>query len=157
MLDLGWSELMVVAVIALIVVGPKELPRVLRAVTQAISKVKGLAREFQSGLDEMAREAELTDLKKSVQDVSRGNLNQALEDTVDPTGDVKKSLDEMKSTVEDNPMKGDPPRGADPTARPGESESELERKYKGIGGYFDEAPAPVNAADDAPKQAKSAG
>lgn len=157
MLDLGWSELMLIAVIALIVVGPKELPRVLRAVTQTIGKVKGLAREFQSGLDEMAREAELTDLKKSVQDVSRGNLDKALEDTIDPTGDVKKSLDDMKSAVEDNPLKGNPLVEGASTDRPGEGETELARKYKGVGGYFDAAPEPANAADDAPKQAKSAG
>lgn len=66
MFDLGWSELFIIGLITLLVVGPKELPRVLRTVSQLMAKARGLAREFQSSVDEMVRESELDDLKKEI-------------------------------------------------------------------------------------------
>ena len=145
MFDLGWSELFIIALVALIVVGPKELPRVLRTVSQALAKVKGLAREFQSGLDEMAREAELTDLKRQVENVSRGSLDKALEDTVDPTGEVGKSIRDLKTGLNEDPLKDGPAKPATTAktpeiARPDPDEDEaspLARKYKSIGQVFD--------------------
>ncbi len=67
MLDIGWTELMVVGVLALLVVGPKELPRLLRSVGQFVGKARGMAREFQRSMEDAAREAdlkELTDIKR---------------------------------------------------------------------------------------------
>lgn len=155
MFDLGWSEIFVIALVALIVVGPKDLPRVLRTVTQTLSKIKGLAREFQSGLDEMAREAELSDLKKDLEKVSKGSLDKTLADTVDPTGDVGRSIREIKDSVESDPTKSGsavtdamakreqtastpaPEPAAAPAPAPAKT---LEDKYKSIGDAFD-APA----------------
>ena len=57
MLDVGWQELFLIAVITIIVVGPKEIPRVLRTVTLWVRKVKDMAREFQTSIDDIAREA----------------------------------------------------------------------------------------------------
>jgi sec-independent protein translocase protein TatB len=66
MFDVGWSELVLIGVVALIVIGPKELPAVLRAVGQWTTKIRRMAGEFQSQFQEAMREAEMSDLKKHV-------------------------------------------------------------------------------------------
>ena len=72
MLDMGWTEILVIGVVALIVVGPKDLPRMLRTLGQYAGKVRGMAREFQRSMDDAAREADLAefkDIKKGIDDV----------------------------------------------------------------------------------------
>ena len=91
MFDIGWTELLVIACVAIIVVGPKDLPRMLRSLGQTIGKVKRMSREFQStfndALREAEREADISDMKKQVEEV--GNFN--------PLGDLKKTLEEEKA------------------------------------------------------------
>jgi sec-independent protein translocase protein TatB len=99
MFDIGWSEMAVVALLALIVIGPKDLPRVLRSAS--IRKARGLAREFQSGVDEMIREADLEDAKKVLDDAKRLDFDKALEDTLDPTGEVKDEVRSIENTARD--------------------------------------------------------
>ena len=69
MFDIGWSELVVIAVVALIAIGPKELPGVLRMVGQWIGKARKMAAEFQGQFQEAMREAEMADIKKSFDEV----------------------------------------------------------------------------------------
>ena len=69
MFDIGWSELVVIAVVALIAIGPKELPGVLRMVGQWMGKARKMAAEFQGQFQEAMREAEMADLKKSFDEV----------------------------------------------------------------------------------------
>jgi sec-independent protein translocase protein TatB len=69
MFDIGWSELVVIAVVALIAIGPKELPGVLRMVGQWIGKARKMASEFQGQFNEAMREAEMADVKKAFDDV----------------------------------------------------------------------------------------
>ena len=64
MFDIGYSELLVIAVVALIVIGPKDLPRVMRTVGQWVGRARGMARHFRSGVDTMIREAELEEMEK---------------------------------------------------------------------------------------------
>ncbi len=71
MLDIGWSELLVIGVVALIVVGPKELPQLFRTVAQYVNKARGMAREFQRNMEDAARDAGMDDVTKSVRDVGR--------------------------------------------------------------------------------------
>jgi len=85
MLDIGWPELMLVAVITVLVVGPKELPRVLRTVTYWVRKAQGLAREFQTGMNDLARQTDLEEIKK--------DMKQITEDTTGPLN--VKEFDEM--------------------------------------------------------------
>jgi sec-independent protein translocase protein TatB len=94
MFDIGWSEIAVIAVVALIAIGPKELPGVLRMVGQWMGKARKMAAEFQGQFQEAMREAEMADLKKSFDEVKEaasgftgGNLMTSLEK------DVSKSLD----------------------------------------------------------------
>jgi len=70
MFDIGWGEFLVIGIVALIVIGPKELPGVLRSVGQGISKIRRMASEFQGQFQEAMREAEMAELKKSVDEVS---------------------------------------------------------------------------------------
>ncbi|MGB3866685.1 MAG: Sec-independent protein translocase protein TatB, partial [Xanthobacteraceae bacterium] len=93
MFDIGWSELVVIAVVALIAIGPKELPGVLRTVGQWMGKVRRMAAEFQGQFNEAMREAEMADLKKSFDDIkdtaasfSKNNLLTSL------TQDVNEAL-----------------------------------------------------------------
>src|SRR5215469_7929197 len=69
MFDIGWSELVLIAVVALIAIGPKELPGVLRMVGQWMGKARKMAAEFQGQFQEAMREAEMADLKKSFDEV----------------------------------------------------------------------------------------
>jgi sec-independent protein translocase protein TatB len=69
MFDIGWSELVVIAVVALIAIGPKELPGVLRMVGQWMGKARRMASEFQGQFNEAMREAEMADLKKSFDEI----------------------------------------------------------------------------------------
>lgn len=64
MFDVAPSELLLVAVIALVVIGPKDLPRVMRVVGHWVSKARGVARQFRSGFDEMLRESELREMEE---------------------------------------------------------------------------------------------
>ena len=67
MFDVGWSELLLIGIVALIVIGPKDLPKVLRAVGTMMSKVRSMANEFQGQFQEAMREAEIADLKKEAE------------------------------------------------------------------------------------------
>ena len=89
MFDIGWSELVVIAVVALIAIGPKELPGVLRMVGQWMGKARKMASEFQGQFQEAMREAEMADLKKSFDEVKEaatglagGNIMTALQKDV---------------------------------------------------------------------------
>jgi len=94
MFDIGWSELLVIGVVALVAIGPKELPGVLRMVGQWMGKARRMASEFQGQFNEALREAEMADLKKSFDEV------RAAASGFSPTGvisslqrDVDKALD----------------------------------------------------------------
>src|SRR3954469_8465680 len=65
--DIGASELLVIAIVALVVVGPKDLPTLLRKIGQFMSKLRGMANEFRASFDEMARQSELDELRKEVE------------------------------------------------------------------------------------------
>lgn len=73
MFDLGWTELLLVAVVALIVVGPKDLPGVLRTVTGLMRRARSLTRDFQRSLEDMARETGVDELKRDIQKATRGD------------------------------------------------------------------------------------
>ncbi|MBX3487964.1 MAG: Sec-independent protein translocase protein TatB [Parvibaculum sp.] len=66
MFDIGWSELLIIAAVAIIFVGPKDLPRMMRTIGRYVTKVRSMAREFQSSFEDLARETELDELRKEV-------------------------------------------------------------------------------------------
>src|SRR5256885_2522262 len=73
MFDISWSELLVIAVVAIVVIGPKDLPRVLRSLGRWTGQVKRMARDFQNQFNEALREAELDTIKKDVEDLGKIN------------------------------------------------------------------------------------
>lgn len=93
MFDLGWQEMFLIAVVAIIVVGPKDLPQALRAVTHFVRKARGLAREFQHGIDELVREAELDDIKRQVNNAGKLGYADDLKKAIDPAGSLTEDFD----------------------------------------------------------------
>jgi sec-independent protein translocase protein TatB len=103
MFDLGWSELLVVGAVALVVLGPKELPNALRTISNLTKTARKLAGEFQSGINEIVREAELEDARKAAQSISRGSVSKAIEKVVDPTGELKSTVTSVEKELKDKP------------------------------------------------------
>ena len=88
--DIGWMELLVIGIVALIVVGPKDLPLMLRKVGRAVAKARAMANEFRASFDEMARQSELDELRKEVNAAltwfnARENASFAVTGIVDPS------------------------------------------------------------------------
>ncbi|TVQ55877.1 MAG: twin-arginine translocase subunit TatB [Rhodobacteraceae bacterium] len=104
MFDIGWSELMVIGSLALIVVGPKELPRLLRTVGQYVAQARGMAREFQRSMEDAAREVDLSEMKE-----------------LRETANELRSLQNMKvdyKTAAAKPGLKPAPKAASPAAKP---------------------------------------
>ena len=91
MFDIGWIELMVIAIVAIVVVGPKDLPRAMRFVGQWTGKMKKMAREFQGQFNEALREAELDTVKKDIEQIGK----------IDPLAGVRKEMAKVDSAVRD--------------------------------------------------------
>ncbi len=100
MFDIGWSEMAVIALIALVVIGPKELPNAMRIVAKWARKARSLAREFQSGVDDMIREADLDDARKAFDATKTFDIDKVLEETVDPTGRLREEAEELRDTAQ---------------------------------------------------------
>src|ERR671939_1044461 len=83
MFELSWGHIIVVAVVAIVVVGPKDLPRMLRALGQTLAKLRRMAGEFQSQFNEALREAELEDVKKSIESIRDLNPARQIRDAID--------------------------------------------------------------------------
>src|SRR4249919_3444643 len=90
MFDIGWSELLLIGIVALIAIGPKELPGALRTLGQWMGKVRRMASEFQSQFNEAMREAELADLKKEVDEMATKAQSYA---QFDPIEDIRKDIE----------------------------------------------------------------
>jgi sec-independent protein translocase protein TatB len=108
MFNIGWSEYLVIAVIALIAIGPKELPGVLRMVGQWVGKARKMAAEFQGQFQEAMREAEMADLKKSFDEVREAATGFASGELTSLHNDVNSALtisdaEKPASTTEASP------------------------------------------------------
>ena len=101
MFDIGWQELFILAVLAIIVIGPKDLPKAVGTITKWIRKARAMARDFQDGLDDVAREAELDDLKKELDSPGGLDVAKRIEQAVDPTGEITKDMDLDKDVYDE--------------------------------------------------------
>ncbi len=153
MFDIGWTEMAFVLVIAVLVIGPKDLPKAISTIGKYVRKARSMARDFQSGIDDLARETELDDIKKDIQKGTDFNIKKQIEDAVDPTGSKENMFNDIKPQIRDprdsannyssppvksgageqNPAKADAPAVEKPTP-PKTAE-----------------PAPVKTADAAPE------
>ena len=97
MFDIGWQELFLIGLITILVVGPKEIPRVLRTVVAAVRKVRGLANDFQRGIDELARETELDEIRRDLEKSATLDLEREFEETIDPKGEMSEAVKELQA------------------------------------------------------------
>jgi len=109
MFDIAWSELMVIAVIALVVIGPKDLPKAIFTLGKWVRKARVVAREFQTHIDDMMRETELDELRKEALKTRDLNIKKMMEDTIDPKGEVGKAFDAKEFDVGLNGHPGSTP------------------------------------------------
>tara|TARA_R110000787_G_scaffold89753_2_gene189869 strand:- start:2748 stop:3098 length:351 start_codon:yes stop_codon:yes gene_type:complete len=89
----GFSELLLLALAALIIVGPKDLPFMMRKVGQLVGKARGMAREFQAAFEDIARQSELEDLRKEIEDLKRNNMmTEAQDDLANMESDINAAV-----------------------------------------------------------------
>ncbi len=112
MFDIGYTELLVIAIVALVVIGPKDLPRVMRNVGQWVGRARGMARHFRSGLDTMMREAELEEMEKKWREENARIL--AEHPFAEPMADPEALAAPAELLGPEDPEPGSGPEGASP-------------------------------------------
>src|SRR3954469_5019247 len=112
MFDISWTELLVIAVVAIVVIGPKDLPRALRVVGQWSGRIKKMAREFQSQFTEAIREAELDAVQRDLENLTK----------IDPVADLRaaatKTGDDIRRDLEKAAPTSTPTATAGPQREP---------------------------------------
>ncbi|WP_338662588.1 Sec-independent protein translocase protein TatB [Pararoseomonas sp. SCSIO 73927] len=132
MFDLAWSEIALIAVVAVVVIGPKDLPDAVRGVARGIQKLRRMAGEFQGHLDEVVREAKLEDVRDQIRDIRNFDLKSTIEKAVDEDGSLTR-------TMREDPFRAPPPPTSD--AAPA----------AGTGATLPDAPPPADATAPAPE------
>ena len=94
MLGLDWTELALIAVVAVVVIGPKDLPEAVRGIAKGIQKLRRMAGEFQGQMDEVVREAKLEDVRNSINEIRNFNVRDIVEKEVDKDGSLRKTFTE---------------------------------------------------------------
>ncbi len=95
--DIGWFELLVIASLAIIVVGPKDLPRLMRTLGQWMGKARAMAKEFQKSFDDIAREAELDELRQQVDALRKTNPVTEAQKILDPNSEIAAAASDLKA------------------------------------------------------------
>ena len=108
MFDISWTEFLLIGVVALIVIGPKELPAVMRTLGQYTRKIRSMAADFQNQFQEAMREADMADLKKQVDDMASGIKN------YDPLKEVREDVESIGAMGKDFEKSLDKPAEAKP-------------------------------------------
>src|SRR5690349_1730868 len=89
MFDFAWSEIAVIAVVALVAIGPKDMPVALRAMAKGLKKARRMAAEFQTHVDDMMREADLAEVREQISSIRNFDLKSTIERHVDPDGALR--------------------------------------------------------------------
>jgi sec-independent protein translocase protein TatB len=148
MFDFSWSELLLIGIVALVFIGPKELPGVLRTLGQWMSKIRRMAGEFQNQFHDAMREAELADLKKEVDEMA---AQAAVYSNFDPLSDVRKEMEtakrDIESAVADTPAAAGQPAAGAPAEAPPATEAPPASEAPQV-----EPSAPGAAAGEAAKE-----
>jgi sec-independent protein translocase protein TatB len=99
MFDFAWSELALIGVVAVVVLGPKELPNAMRSLGKFTRQARKLAGEFQGHVNDLMREAELEEVRSSVQKITNTNVGAEIDKLIDPTGAFSSELAETEREV----------------------------------------------------------
>jgi sec-independent protein translocase protein TatB len=94
MLGLDWTELALIAVVAVVVIGPKDLPEAVRGVAKGIQKLRRMAGDFQTQVDEVVREAKLEDVRSQINEIRNFDIRSVVEKEVDKDGSLRKTFTE---------------------------------------------------------------
>ena len=113
MFDIGWPELVVILIVAIIVIGPRDLPKVFHTIGKWVRAARRVTSDFQRHVDDMVRETELEDLRKVANQARSLNVKNQIEKAIDPTGDLQSALDV------DKPSAGKPKKPVATAATPG--------------------------------------
>ena len=119
--DIGGTELLVIAAVALIVVGPKDLPVLLRKLGQFVGRIRGMANEFRASFDEMARQSELDELRKEVQAMREGQYTAPMRDAAAGAGDashVDQVFADIDASLNSGAVQASPHAAYQPVAEP---------------------------------------
>lgn len=92
MFDLAWSEIAVIGLVSVLVLGPKELPQAMRTMAKMVRKMRSLTAELQGHMNEIVRDAELEEMRQSVKKLSTTNIQDEVAKAVDPTGELTAQL-----------------------------------------------------------------
>ncbi len=101
MFDFAWTEIALIGVVALVAIGPKDMPVAIRTITSMIKKARRMAAEFQTHVDDMVRDADLQEVRNSISEIRNFDFKGTVERAVDPDGS-------MRSTLATNPLAPDP-------------------------------------------------
>jgi sec-independent protein translocase protein TatB len=111
MLDFSWGQLALIAVVALVVIPSKDLPKALRTAGQWARKARAISREFQSSIEQMVREAELDEVKKEIESATRIDVEHEIRNTVDPGGELSAQMN--TNLMDETKPSGDVPPSAE--------------------------------------------
>ena len=123
MFDFSWSELLLIGIVALVFIGPKELPGVLRTLGQWMSKIRRMAGEFQNQFHDAMREAELADLKKEVDQMTAQASNYSIDPLADARRDIEMAQRDIESAVAGSALEGKVTANAAAITQPAETEA----------------------------------
>ena len=131
MFDFAWSEIMLIGIVALIAIGPKDLPIAMKAVSGMIKKARRMAAEFQTHVDDMMREADLKEIRDQINEIRNFDLKGEIERTVDADHS-------LRDTFTSNPLEPAPKPAAETLAETETAVAEAERPAEAAA-----EPAPV--------------
>jgi sec-independent protein translocase protein TatB len=94
MFDLAWSEIALIAVVALVVIGPKDLPEAVRGLARGVQKLRRMAGQFQQQADDLVREANLDEVRQQIHDIRNFNIRDTVEKAVDGDGSIRRTFTE---------------------------------------------------------------
>lgn len=92
MFDIGWVEMMVVIIVLIIVIGPKDLPVVLHTMGQWVARARAMARSFQDSIEEMARDSGIDEVREDMRSIRDFRLDETVEKTIDPEGEFREGI-----------------------------------------------------------------
>ena len=144
--DIGWSELLLIGVVALIFIGPKDLPRALRIAGYWVGRARTLSREFQSSVDQMIREAELDEMREQLKKATEFDIEKEFHKTVDPTGELAESIKPPNIPDHFDPL----PASSEPLPPAASSETPASEEAAALPAPA-EAPLPATAPESQPQ------
>jgi sec-independent protein translocase protein TatB len=118
MFDIGWTEMALIAVVAVIVIGPKELPKVMRELGTWVARARGMSRIFMEQLEEMSRQSGIDEVRKEAEALRRLDPARQIEKTIDPEGVIARQtsdIGQISGGQNGAPSEPSLPKPADPT------------------------------------------